>query len=93
VTGDVIEGLDRASAVEGVAVLHAATRAIDGAIVTAGGRVLAITARGATLSEAAARAYHATSMISIRGAHYRRDIGWRALRKTQPPNGPLKIGA
>jgi phosphoribosylamine--glycine ligase len=93
VTGDVIEGLDRASAVEGVAVLHAATRAVDGAIVTAGGRVLTITARGATLAEAATRAYRSTSMISIRGAHYRRDIGWRALRGTQPLSGPLKSGA
>jgi phosphoribosylamine--glycine ligase len=77
--GDEIHGLDAADALEGVSVLHAGTKQRDGAIVTAGGRVLAVTARGATLREAADRAYRAVDRISIRGSHYRRDIGWRAL--------------
>jgi phosphoribosylamine--glycine ligase len=79
VTGDEIFGLDEASSVEGVAVLHAGTREIDGRVVTAGGRVLTVTARGATLSEARERAYRAVKLVRIRGAHYRSDIGCRAL--------------
>jgi|LNFM01.1.fsa_nt_gb phosphoribosylamine--glycine ligase len=79
VTGDVIDGLDEAAAVDGVSVLHAGTRERDGAIVTAGGRVLTIVARGQDLRDAASRAYRAVERISIRGAHYRRDIAWRAL--------------
>ncbi|MFO0560443.1 MAG: phosphoribosylamine--glycine ligase [Polyangiales bacterium] len=79
VTGDEIFGLDEASSVEGVDVLHAGTRELDGRIVTAGGRVLTVTARGATLREARARAYRAVELVRIRGSHYRSDIGWRAL--------------
>lgn len=79
VTGDVIEGLEDAAAVEGVDVLHAGTRERDGRIVTAGGRVLAITARGDDLRDAKDRAYRAVEKLAIRGAHYRRDIAWRAL--------------
>ena len=79
VVGDVIEGLEEASRVEGVAVLHAGTRERDGAIVTAGGRVLAVCARGETLQIARDRAYRAAGLLRVRGAHYRRDIGWRAL--------------
>lgn len=77
-TGDPIVGLDEAAKVPGVVVLHAGTRTEAGAVVTAGGRVLTITARGANLDEAAARAYEAVARIHFRGAHYRRDIGWRA---------------
>jgi len=52
----------------------------DGAIVTAGGRVLGVTAIGATLSEAIAGAYGATGTISFEGGFYRKDIGQRALQ-------------
>lgn len=78
VTGDEIFGLDEAAAVEGVSVLHAGTREERGAIVSNGGRVLTVTARGATLREASDRAYRAVRAVRMRGAHYRKDIGWRS---------------
>jgi phosphoribosylamine--glycine ligase len=77
--GDVIRGVDAASAVEGVRVYHAGTALSNGELVTAGGRVLAVTARGASLAEAHSRAYTAVERIEFRGKQYRRDIGARAL--------------
>jgi phosphoribosylamine--glycine ligase len=75
-SGKVITGLDQAEEVEGVVVFHAGTRRRpDGQIETAGGRVLGVTSRAATLAEATARAYQAVSRIHFEGAHYRRDIG------------------
>ncbi|MET1133971.1 MAG: phosphoribosylamine--glycine ligase [Aeromicrobium sp.] len=75
VTGDRIEGVDEANAIEGVDVIHAGTTIDeDGNLVTAGGRVLSVTAVGADLDEARRRAYAAVDLISIRGAHHRRDI-------------------
>lgn len=77
---DVISGIDRAEMVQGVRVIHAGTRhASSGELVTAGGRVLGVTASGATLAEAAERAYSATRQIHFAGAHFRSDIGHRAL--------------
>ena len=80
VTGDLIEGLDAAGCVEGVTVLHAGTRATAAGIVTAGGRVLSITAQGESLAQARNRAYEAIDRISIEGAHHRSDIGLAAAR-------------
>ena len=80
VTGDLIEGLDAAGGVEGVTVLHAGTRATAAGIVTAGGRVLSITAQGESLAQARNRAYKAIDRISIEGAHHRSDIGLAAAR-------------
>lgn len=77
--GDVIHGLDRAGVVEGVVVHHAGTAEKDGAVVTAGGRVLAVTATGSSLAEARSRAYEAAASIHFDGMHYRHDI---ALEKT-----------
>ena len=74
VTGDLIEGLDEAGEVEGVTVLHAGTRATANGIVTAGGRVLSITAQGESLTQARKRAYEAIDRIGIEGAHHRSDI-------------------
>ena len=75
VTGDLIEGVDEANALEGVDVIHAGTKVDeDGNLVTAGGRVLSVTAVGADLDEARRRAYAAVDLIRIRGAHHRRDI-------------------
>jgi phosphoribosylamine--glycine ligase len=77
-TGDVIEGLDAAARVEGVTVFHAGTADVDGrpgAVRTAGGRVLNVTALGATLTDARARAYEAVGRISWPGMQYRRDVG------------------
>ena len=75
-TGDVIEGLDRASSVEGVTVYCAGVdRGADDRLVTAGGRVLAVTARGRDLAVARARAYEAVDQIEWKGMHVRHDIG------------------
>jgi len=73
-TGDVIEGLDAAARVEGAIVFHAGTRRDGDVIRTAGGRVLAVTAMGATIEVARARAYDAADRISWPGRQYRRDI-------------------
>jgi phosphoribosylamine---glycine ligase len=71
-----IVGLEEASAVEGVNVFHAGTkRNAEGEVVTAGGRVLGVTAIGADLPEARRRAYAACEKIGFEGKTYRRDIG------------------
>ena len=73
--GDRIEGIDAAQAVEGVEVLHAGTARDDtGQLVTAGGRVLAVTAVGVDLGQARDRAYAGVDRIHIPGAHHRTDI-------------------
>jgi phosphoribosylamine--glycine ligase len=77
-TGFPIEGLDEAAAIEGVQVFHAGTKAADGAIVTAGGRVLAVSALGSDFGVARKRAYEAADLISFEGKHVRTDIGSRA---------------
>ncbi|MBA4607264.1 phosphoribosylamine--glycine ligase [Aeromicrobium sp. Marseille-Q0843] len=75
VTGDRIDGVDEADALEGVDVIHAGTKIDeDGNLVTAGGRVLSVTAVGADLDEARRRAYAGVDLVRIRGAHHRRDI-------------------
>lgn len=84
-TGAPISGLDAAAALEGVQIHHAGTRAAPGGgVLTAGGRVLGVTARGATLREAHARAYRAVEQLEFSGMQYRRDIGARALSETGP---------
>jgi len=62
-----------------VYVFHAGTANKDGRIVTAGGRVLGVTARGADVPDAISRAYRAVRVISWDGAYYRTDIGNKAL--------------
>jgi phosphoribosylamine--glycine ligase len=79
--GKNIAGLDQAGAVEGVKVFHAGTSKLDGEFYTTGGRVLGVTARAADLGTAVQRAYEACGKISFEGAHYRRDIAGRALKK------------
>jgi phosphoribosylamine--glycine ligase len=79
--GKRIDGLEEASAVEGVKVFHAGTTRRDGVHYTAGGRVLGVTARAGDLETAVARAYAACAEISFDGAHYRKDIAGRALKK------------
>lgn len=78
-TGRPIRGLDAAGAVPGAHVAHAGTAVRDGVVVTAGGRVLTVVARGKSWEQAAARAYDAVGRISFEGAHARTDIGSRAL--------------
>ena len=77
--GSVIEGLDAAAAIPNVEIFHAATRRDGGHIVADGGRVLNVTALGATVEEAQRRAYAAVDRISWPGGFCRRDIGWRAI--------------
>lgn len=77
--GTEIRGLEAAAAVEGVTVFHAGTARQEGRLLATGGRVLNISARGASLAEAKARAYRAVDAVDWPGGMCRRDIGWRAL--------------
>jgi phosphoribosylamine---glycine ligase len=73
--GGRIDGLDDVAGLPGVVVFHAGVAAADdGALVTAGGRVLNVVGRGATIDEARGRAYDAAARISWPGVHHRRDI-------------------
>ncbi len=79
-TGDVVEGLADAEAVDGVDVLHAGTRRNSvGQLVSSGGRVLSVTAAGADLAQARGRAYTAVERIRLEGSHFRRDIAEAAV--------------
>lgn len=64
---------------DGVTVYHAGTAVKDGKLVTSGGRVLGVTALGNTLEEALEKSYDAVNKIHFENAHYRKDIGQRAL--------------
>jgi phosphoribosylamine--glycine ligase len=77
--GTDIDGLEAAAAVPGVTVFHAGTRREGKRIVSNGGRVLGVTALGATIEQAQARAYEAVGKIAWEDGYYRRDIGWRAV--------------
>jgi len=77
--GTPIGGLDAAAALDGVTVFHAGTKRAGDQVVADGGRVLNITALGASLSEARDRAYRAVDRIDWPDGFCRRDIGWRAL--------------
>ena len=80
-TGKAIAGLEEAARIPGVEIFHAGT-VLDGEVYrTAGGRVLGVTATGATLEEALQSAYAAMSRISFEGMVFRQDIGQRALGK------------
>lgn len=76
-TGEKITGLPEPKATE--VVFHAGTKEFDGQIVTSGGRVLGVTALGADLTEARAKAYDLVEQISFAGVHYRTDIANKAL--------------
>jgi phosphoribosylamine--glycine ligase len=77
--GQEIKGLTEASADPEVEIFHAGTKAENGRILSNGGRVLNVTARGKTLREARDRAYAAIGKIDWPGGFHRSDIGWRAL--------------
>jgi phosphoribosylamine---glycine ligase len=76
-TGDRIDGLDVVAGTDDLIAFHAGTAEKDGQLVTAGGRVLGVTALGEGLASARARAYHAARQIRFRGMQYRTDIGAR----------------
>jgi phosphoribosylamine--glycine ligase len=86
-TGLPIEGVAEAEARPGVQVFHAGTAEREGRLVTAGGRVLGVTAVAPTLATAIARAYEAVARIRFDGMHYRKDIGRRASRPSAAPGG------
>ena len=81
-----IAGLDAGGRDEDVVVFHAGTATTNGAVVTGGGRVLAVTAVAgegegeSAMKSALSKAYCAMEKISFEGMQYRRDIGWRAVR-------------
>jgi len=79
--GDVIHGLPKeAQGDEDAVVFHAGTRRQDSATITAGGRVLCVTALGSTVRAAQQRAYEVVHGIQFEGAQYRKDIGHRAVK-------------
>jgi phosphoribosylamine--glycine ligase len=80
--GTEIGGLAAAGTVEGVTIFHAATaEGGDGRILANGGRVLGVTAFGATVREAQGRAYQAVDRLDWADGFCRRDIGWRAIAR------------
>ena len=80
-SGQPIAGVDAAQLEAGVAVYHAGTAVRDGVVVTAGGRVLTVVAKGASFTDAIARAYAGVERIQFDGMQYRRDIGKKALSR------------
>jgi phosphoribosylamine--glycine ligase len=84
--GREIHGLKAAAAVRDAVVFHAGTKAQDGNVTTAGGRVLGVTALGGTLQAAVGRAYEAVGAITWDGVQYRRDIAAKALGKPVTSN-------
>ncbi|CUH46237.1 phosphoribosylamine--glycine ligase [Ruegeria atlantica] len=79
VKGSAIKGLDELPEDSSNMIFHAGTKAVDGQVHAAGGRVLNVTARGNTLQEARDRAYAMVESVDWPEGFYRRDIGWRAL--------------
>ncbi|MBL7187603.1 MAG: phosphoribosylamine--glycine ligase [Phycisphaerae bacterium] len=84
--GKKITGLAEAGRLEDVMVFHAGTKEENGDIVTAGGRVLGVTALGQTIADAKARAYEAVDMIGFDGAYCRRDIADKAIKSSLMTN-------
>ncbi len=79
--GKVISGLEEAAQVPDAFVFHAGTAFQGGKVVTSGGRVLGVTAIGKGIREAIAKAYEVVGKISWGGAHFRKDIGQKALKR------------
>lgn len=78
--GKVIEGLEQANNLSDVTVFHAGTKKESDNIVTAGGRVLGVTAIAKNIAEAQKKAYMAVEKIHFADAHFRKDIAWRAIK-------------
>ena len=77
--GGVIEGIEKAEAIEGVSVTHAGTRLAEGKLLANGGRVLNVTALAGDVAAAQALAYQGVDAITFPEGFWRRDIGWRAV--------------
>jgi phosphoribosylamine--glycine ligase len=80
--GKPIRGLNEAARLPSVEIFHAGTARDGDRLVTAGGRVLVVTACAPTISEASARAYEAADTIEFEGKHVRRDIGIKPIRES-----------
>lgn len=78
-----ISGVDEAEKIEGVKIFHAGTKIVNNKLVTNGGRVLSVTAKGENLSIATNLAYAAVKKIHFKDMHYRTDIAQKALRRIQ----------
>ncbi len=91
--GKVITGYDAAESQGGVKAFHAGTTFREGKLLTAGGRVLGVTATGADLQGAIERAYAAVGKIQFEGMHYRRDIGAKGLRRRAQNPAPAQNAA
>ena len=79
--GKPVEGIDAIRPEDGIVVFHAGTAMGENGLVTNGGRVFNVSARGATLSEACEKAYRACEAIRFDGKFFRRDIGYLALSR------------
>ncbi len=86
-----ISGLDSKGQIDGCEVYHAGTKLADGKYLTNGGRVLGVTAKAITLKGALDKAYAGVEKISFENAHYRKDIGQRALKAAENAD-PLHLG-
>jgi phosphoribosylamine---glycine ligase len=86
--GKPIHGLEFSAGAKDVHVFHAGTRKKNGTVVTAGGRVLAVTALGESVAAARTRAYETVSQIDFEGCHYRRDIALGGRRGDRLPSWP-----
>lgn len=82
-SGFPIHGLAAAAQVPGVEIFHAGSALVGGQLLTAGGRVLGVSAAAETLELALSRAYQALEEINFEGMYYRRDIAHRALKPKQ----------
>jgi phosphoribosylamine--glycine ligase len=91
--GKVVTGYDAAEALGGVKVFHAGTRVEDHHLLTAGGRVLGVTAIAEDLPSAIQRAYAGVSKLQFEGMQYRKDIGAKALRRLANAPAPKRSRA
>jgi phosphoribosylamine---glycine ligase len=83
--GEPVSGLESAGRINDVVVFHAGTMEKQGRIMTSGGRVLGVTALGATVSAAIENVYRAVSKIKWNSAYYRKDIGMKAMKREKNP--------
>ncbi len=88
-----ITGYDAVEALGGVKIFHAGTRVKDHQLLTAGGRVMGVTATAEDLPSAIQRAYAGVSKLQFEGMQYRKDIGAKALRRVAKPTGPKRARA
>ncbi len=93
-TGHPIQGLEKVARMRDVVAFHAGTQSKNDAVVSSGGRVLGVTALGENIEAAIKKAYQAVARITWKDAHYRTDIGRKALVRLQtPPKVGIVMGS